>query len=85
MHLHSYHNSGVTEHVELLFGRPEHFINILSVETPDEPDVPHPKEEGPEKNLARLLEKVEGCSVRTEGSGFQKGATIDVISQCSAN
>ena len=41
-------------------------VNILLVETPDEPEAPHPKEDGPEKNLARLLEKVEGCSVRAE-------------------
>ena len=85
MHLHSYHNFGVTEPVELLFGRPEHFINILSVETPDEPEAPHPKEDGPEKNLARLLEKVEGCSVRRKGSGFKESTMIDMISQGSAN
>lgn len=38
---------------------------FFAVETPDEPEPPNIKtnEESPEKNLARLLEKVEGCSV----------------------
>lgn len=38
---------------------------LIIVETPDEPEPPQKIEEDPQKNLARLLEKVEGCSVRS--------------------